>query len=144
MSYIIPLLILLCIFMIYMVHEYHIRKSLLFLNGFWIYEKDNINITLYFDHDNANGKMLVSKKGLVKSDFDFTYKLNRKSDTKYFIDFSVENNYSKYAKLLSNETKYLDLYINEGKVILYNDDDTILTLIKDNQMNDMMFEYVMN
>ncbi len=146
MSYTIPLLVLLCLCIMYIAYtiDYGRKQCLLFVDGFWSYDKDDINIILYFDNAQHTGTMMVSKKGLVKSEFPFDYTLIHKRGNKYSINITVSDNYSKYAKLLSNDTDYMDIYINEGKLILYNDNETILTLLKDNQMNDLMLDYVMS
>jgi hypothetical protein len=121
-----------------------------FIQGFWDDIKidddgDTINTILYIDSN--SGKLIISKNDNILTEIDFNVKytlntLHRNYGT-YDIIFTVDDNYSKYAKILTENNLKLDIFISEGYLIIYDEDIIILEVFKNNKLNNDMTSYLL-
>jgi hypothetical protein len=145
------LLGLLYITTIYYYNEQRLYKN--FLNGFWNNSDEDADIEtiLYLDNETNSGKLMVSKQGKLLSNIDLTYSLNdcssnNNANKTYKVDFDTGDNIGKYSKLLTDGDICLDVYLNEGTLVIYNkaNNDTIMSLFKDNVTNHTMNKYILS
>ncbi len=135
------LMVLFMIFVYFQIETRLVRNTEhSFLGGFWTREDGDTGITMYFSGDaDKTGKFILSTVDGVDSEFEFSYSLKPKGRSgDYSISIDPIDNYSKYASLLKDDTDGLELHVDAGKLILYNKDETIAELLKDNKMMDMM------
>ena len=143
--------ILVCLCIMYYYNEQNLYRN--FLNGFWnnTNELEDIETILYLDNETNVGKLMVSKKGKLLSNIDLTYSLdalssNNNASKTYQVSFDTGDNIGKYSKLLTDGNICIDVYLNEGTLVIYNKDnnDTIMSLFKDNVTNHTMNKYIMS
>lgn len=119
-----------------------LNTEIQFLNGFWINEVDGIGITLFMDTEDHTGRMLIPTKG-INVDIEFEYTIRYPYiGNKYEINIKPIKDKSTYSELLT-DSKYMEIDIHKGKMILYNkDNDMVMDVFKDNKMMDVFVDYV--
>ncbi len=145
MPLILALGILCVLYIIYIQNSGPISRDHSFLGGFWTSDHDDTSITIYFSGDSdQSGRFILSDADGVGQEFEFEYKMRKQREPgQYSIEFKPIDNYSKFATMLRDDATQLEMHVDEGKIILFNDKESVAELIKDNKMMDMMLKCVM-